>query len=64
MKWCDLSCEYASFPQTEAVDGAGSCRTFQAIHCARLNQLVHKNGRCRCPDTAGSRPEDPGPAAS
>jgi hypothetical protein len=50
MKWCDLSCEYASFPQAEAVDGSGSCRTFLALHCARLNQLVHKHGPCHCQD--------------
>jgi hypothetical protein len=48
MKWCDLSCEYASFPQVPAVDGAGSCRTFAALYCARLERLVHKNGLCAC----------------
>ena len=48
MKWCDLSCEHASFPRTEAVDGSGSCRTFAALHCARLNKLVHKHGPCQC----------------
>jgi hypothetical protein len=50
MKWCDLSCEHASFPRTEAVDGAGSCRTFAALHCGRLNKLVHKHGPCQCDD--------------
>jgi hypothetical protein len=54
MKWCDLSCEYASFPKTEAVDGAGSCRTFAALYCARLDRLVHKNGPCQCPEEADS----------
>jgi hypothetical protein len=54
MKWCDLSCEHASFPRTEAVDGVGSCRTFAALYCARLNQLVHKNGPCQVEDQAGS----------
>jgi hypothetical protein len=53
MKWCDLSCEYASFPQTEGVDGSGSCRTFAALYCAKLNRLVHKNGPCQCPEVAG-----------
>ena len=48
MKWCDLSCEYASFPKIQAVDGAGSCRTFAALYCARLDRLVHKNGPCAC----------------
>lgn len=53
MQWCDLSCEHASFPQTDAVDGAGSCRTFAALFCARLNRLVHKNGPCQCQDQTG-----------
>jgi hypothetical protein len=57
MKWCDLSCEYASFPRTEAVDGSGSCRTFAALYCARLQKLVHKHGPCQCPGPTGS-PED------
>lgn len=53
MKWCDLSCEHASFPKEPAVDGAGSCRTFAALYCARLERLVHKNGPCPCErDTA------------
>jgi len=46
MKWCDLSCEYASFPKVQAVDGAGSCRTFAALYCAKLARLVHKHGPC------------------
>jgi hypothetical protein len=48
MKWCDLSCKHASFPQVQAVDGGGSCRTFAALYCARLERLVHKNGACHC----------------
>ncbi len=48
MKYCDLSCEHASFPQAAAVDGAGSCRTFAALYCAKLARLVHKNGPCAC----------------
>ena len=59
MQWCDLSCEHASFPQTEAVDGAGSCRTFVALYCARLKKLVHKHGPCQCEDQSGS-PEGDG----
>jgi len=57
MKWCDLSCEHASFPGVQAVDGAGSCRTFQALHCARLGRLVHKNAPCPCPDSAAKGAE-------
>ncbi len=52
MKWCDLSCEHASFPKAEAVDGAGSCRTFAALYCGRLARLVHKHGPCACPESA------------
>jgi hypothetical protein len=54
MQWCDLSCEHASFPQTEAVDGSGSCRTFAALYCAKLDRLVHKHGPCQCPDDLNS----------
>jgi hypothetical protein len=46
MKWCDLTCEYASFPKAQAVDGAGSCRSFAALYCARIARLVHKHGPC------------------
>ncbi|MEW6660266.1 MAG: hypothetical protein AB1424_16600 [Thermodesulfobacteriota bacterium] len=52
MKWCDLSCEHASFPKVQAVDGAGSCRTFSALHCAKLGRLVHKNAACPCQASA------------
>ena len=46
MKWCDLKCEFASFPKDEGVDGAGSCRTFAAVYCKKLNRLVPKNAPC------------------
>jgi hypothetical protein len=49
MKFCDLSCPEAEFPRTEGVDGAGSCRTFAALYCRRLDRLVHKNGPCQAP---------------
>jgi hypothetical protein len=57
MQWCDLSCEHASFPKTAAVDGSGSCRTFAALYCAKLQRLVHKNGPCQCPEPPGRRGE-------
>jgi hypothetical protein len=50
MKFCDLRCEHARFPDEEAVDGAGSCRTFAAIYCGLLKRLVHKNAPCRAED--------------
>jgi len=46
MDFCDLSCKYASFPATEAVDGSRSCRTFVALYCKKRKSLVHKNLPC------------------
>ena len=54
MKWCDLTCEPASFPQESAVDGAGSFRSFAALYCARLERLVHKNAPCACEETGNA----------
>jgi len=47
MDFCDLSCKYASFPTSEAVDGSRSCRTFIALYCKKRRSLVHKNLPCR-----------------
>jgi hypothetical protein len=46
IKFCDLRCEFASFPKSKAVDGAESCRTFSALWCEKLGQLVTKNAPC------------------
>ena len=46
MEFCDLNCEYAAWPEGESLDGAGSCRTFQAIYCKKKNGHVHKNMPC------------------
>lgn len=46
MKFCDMLCRYAEFPKNKAVDGSGSCRTFQAIFCKKRHQLVYKNQPC------------------
>jgi hypothetical protein len=46
MGFCDLNCRYAGWPEDRAVDGAGSCRTFQAVFCEKRNRLVHKNAPC------------------
>ena len=35
------------FESDDALDGSGSCRTFSAIHCKKLNRVVHKNGPCQ-----------------
>lgn len=45
-RWCDMRCEHASFPDEEAVDGSGTCRTFQAIFCKKLKRYVAKNAPC------------------
>ncbi len=46
IKFCDLKCEYASFPQEEGIDGSKSCRTFVALWCFLLEQYVPKNAPC------------------
>ena len=46
MEFCDLSCRHAKRPEAMAVDGAGSCRTFQAVFCEKKKRLVHKNAPC------------------
>ena len=46
MEFCDLNCRHARWPGAMAVDGAGSCRTFQAVFCEKRNRLVHKNAPC------------------
>lgn len=46
MRFCDMLCKYAEFSKDEAVDGSGSCRTFQAIFCKKKKQLVYKNQPC------------------
>lgn len=48
MQFCDLACKHASFPESDAVDGSRSCRTFVALYCSRKKTLVHKN--LPCPD--------------
>ena len=46
IKFCDLKCEHAAFPDEGDVDGAKSCRTFAALWCKQLEQLVTKNAPC------------------
>lgn len=46
IKFCDLRCEYAEFPKDEAIDGSGTCRTFLALWCRKLNKYVTKNAPC------------------
>jgi len=44
LKWCDLDCQYAEWPDSK--DLSGACRTFQALYCRKLNRVVQKNGPC------------------
>jgi len=44
--FCDMHCQHASFPKENAVDGAGSCRTFAALWCGKLQEYVTKNAPC------------------
>ncbi|HNR67580.1 MAG TPA: hypothetical protein PKN04_07540 [bacterium] len=46
IKFCDLRCEHASFPREEHLDGANSCRTFAALYCSLLGEVVSKNSPC------------------
>lgn len=46
IKFCDLQCEYAAFPEKDAIDGSGTCRTFLALWCKKLNKYVTKNAPC------------------
>ncbi|MBD3376260.1 hypothetical protein GF406_14580 [candidate division KSB1 bacterium] len=46
IKFCDLRCEHATFADQEHVDGSNSCRTFAALYCKQLQQLVTKNAPC------------------
>ncbi|MBD3223142.1 MAG: hypothetical protein GF313_00320 [Caldithrix sp.] len=46
IKFCDLRCPHASFPNEDSVDGSGTCRTFIALWCEQLNKYVTKNAPC------------------
>jgi len=58
MEFCDLNCEYATWPRDEGLDGSGSCRTFQAIYCTKKARHVHKN--MPCPDKRKKTAPPPG----
>ncbi len=46
LKWCDLRCDKAETARQDALDGSGSCRTFQTLYCTLLNKHVTKNAPC------------------
>jgi hypothetical protein len=56
IKFCDLKCEHASFPQEDGIDGSKSCRTFAALWCDLLKQYVTKNAPC-CAQFGKRRPK-------
>jgi len=41
-----MQCEHADWPDDDAMDGSGSCRTFQALYCKKKARLVYKNHPC------------------
>jgi len=43
-KFCDLFCEHASFPDSNALDGA--CRREISLYCNKYKRLVPKNALC------------------
>lgn len=53
MKWCDLECPHAAWPDSK--DLSGACRTFQALWCKKLKRVVEKNGVCQA--EAPARPK-------
>ena len=59
MEFCDLNCEYASWPEKDSLDGSKSCRTFQAIFCEKKNRHVQKNMPCDEKQKRGGRPDSP-----
>jgi hypothetical protein len=45
VKWCTMDCPHANWPK-DNVDGAKSCRTFNALYCNALSQHVTRNTPC------------------
>lgn len=45
MKWCDLLCKYAEWPD-KIQDGSKSCQTFVGLYCKKKKRIVYKNQPC------------------
>ncbi len=45
VQWCSMECEYAQWPK-DNVDGAKSCRTFNALWCDKMQEHVTRNTPC------------------
>ena len=50
-KFCDYSCEHASFPPEDML---GACRTMSGVFCAILGKVVPKHVPCKADDAAAS----------
>jgi hypothetical protein len=46
IKFCDMRCEFARFPQDDDIDGSRSCQTYLAIWCTKLEEYTTKNAPC------------------
>lgn len=46
IKFCDMHCEFAEFPKEKAIDGSGTCQTFMALWCKKLEKYVTKSAPC------------------
>jgi hypothetical protein len=46
IKFCDMRCEHAKFPQDDDIDGSRSCQTYLAIWCSQLKEYTTKNAPC------------------
>ncbi len=58
-RWCDLHCPHAEFVKDEALDGSLSCRTFAALWCRYLEEVVTKNAPCLAARRAKREADDP-----
>jgi len=46
IKFCDMHCEHARFPDSNDIDGSRSCQTYLAIWCTQLKAYTTKNAPC------------------
>ena len=46
IKFCDMHCEHARFPESNDIDGSRSCQTYLAIWCVQLQAYTTKNAPC------------------
>ena len=46
MKFCDLKCKYADWPD-KIQDGSRSYKTFIGLYCKKRKTIVYKNAPCK-----------------